>query len=69
MLPLLTCFRSKSPFKSPLGLAIQNMLILLQLSFEAKIGADIGPGLPDECNSVLEPHAFLLHEVGDDEGG
>ena len=69
VLSLLAGLGAKSSLKSHFSLTVEWNLILLQLPFKAKIGADIWPGLTDKGYGLSEAPALLLHEVGDDEGG
>lgn len=44
-------------------------LELQQLPHEAEVGRDDASALLDELESLLQPHAFLHHQVGQADGG
>lgn len=44
-------------------------LELQQLAHEAEVGRDDATALLDELESLLQPHPFLHHQVGQADGG
>ena len=70
MLPLFASLGSSPSAEGVLILEEPKLrFILLELPFEAEVGTDGGPAIPEKGDGLSEPPLIFFHEVGDDEGG
>jgi hypothetical protein len=67
--PLFTGLGAKSALEVSFCLLIEIDLVLFELSFEAKVGEDVGSFLPDCGDGLSEGPVVLSHEVSDDQSG
>ena len=47
----------------------KELLVFLELPFEAEVGTNFGPGFSYESDGLLEALVVLPHEIGNDQGG